>query len=119
MRGQPKDLSKLSKLYGEPPTICHPHKNPLFLVKEQSRVELSDDFLIPIVTEPQKVSDAMEIKSFNYSIERGILLRPHVVKINPLHRDYKLGLSVEHYVIPILMKKVQKRLLVPHSLGLM
>jgi hypothetical protein len=74
--------------------------------------------LIPIVTEPQKVSDAMEIKSFNYSIERGILLRPHVVKINPLHRDYKLGLSVEHYVIRILMKKGPEALIGAPFFGL-
>jgi hypothetical protein len=94
MRGQPKDLGKLSKLYAHPPTICHPHKNPLFLVKEESRVELSDDFLISIVTELQKVCDAMKITSFNYPVERGILLPPQVVKMNPLHRDDMLGFSV-------------------------
>jgi hypothetical protein len=118
MRGQPKDLGKLSKLYVEPPTIYHPHRNPLFVVKEESRVELSDDILILIITELQKIGDAMEITSFNYSIERGILLRPHVVKINPLHQDYKLGLSVEHYVIPILMKKGPEALIGAPFFGL-
>jgi hypothetical protein len=105
LRGQPKDLGKLSKLYVEPPTIYHPHRNPLFVVKEESRVELSDDILILIITELQKIGDAMEITSFNYSIERGILLPPHIVKMNPLHWDDMLGFSVEHNVIPILMKE--------------
>jgi hypothetical protein len=41
--------------------------------------------LIPIVPELQKVGDAKEITSFKYSVERGILLLSHVVKINPLH----------------------------------
>jgi hypothetical protein len=91
LRGQPKDLGKLSKLYVEPPTIYHPHRNPLFVVKEESRVELSDDFLIPIITELQKIGDAMEITSFNYSVERDILLAPHIVKMNPLHWDDRLG----------------------------
>jgi hypothetical protein len=61
--------------------------------------------LIPIITELQKVGDAMEITSFNYSVERGILLLPHVVKMNPLHWDDRLGFPVEHCVIPILMKE--------------
>jgi hypothetical protein len=33
--------------------ITHPHKDPLFLVKEESGVELSDDFLIPAVPKLQ------------------------------------------------------------------
>jgi hypothetical protein len=33
----------------KPSTISHLHKDPLFLVKEESGVELSDDFLILIV----------------------------------------------------------------------
>jgi hypothetical protein len=61
--------------------------------------------LIPIITELQKVGDAMEITSFNYSVERGILLLTHVVKMNPLHWDDRLGFPVEHCVIPILMKE--------------
>jgi hypothetical protein len=117
MGGQPKYLSKLRKLYVEPLTISHPHKNPLFLVKEESGVELSDDFLIPIVSELQKVGDAMEITSFNYSIEGGILLLPHVVKMNPLHRNDMLGLPVEHSVVPILLKEGPKMLVGASFLG--
>jgi hypothetical protein len=118
MRGQPKDLGKLGKLYTEPPTICHPHKNPLFLVKEESGVELRDDFLIPIVFKLQKVGDAIEITSFNYSIERGIFLPPHVIKMNPLHRDDKLGFLVEHCIIPILVKESLEALIGAPFLGL-
>jgi hypothetical protein len=33
----------------EPSTISHPHKDYLFLVIEESGVELRDDFLIPVV----------------------------------------------------------------------
>jgi hypothetical protein len=118
MRGQPKYLSKLSKLYIEPLAICHPHKNPLFLVKEGSGVELRDDFLIPIVPKLQKVGDAMEITSFNYSVERGILLLPHAVKMNPLHRDDMLGFLVEHCVISILVKESPEALIGALFLGL-
>jgi hypothetical protein len=60
----------------------------------------------------------MEITSFNYSVERAILLPPHVVKMNPLHRDDKLGFSVEHYVIPILVKESLKVLIGAPFLGL-
>jgi hypothetical protein len=118
MSGQPKDLGKLSKLHGEPPTIGHPHKYPLFLVKEESRVELGDVFLIPIVAELQKVGDAMEITSFNYSIEGGILLPRHVVKVDPLHWDHMLGLSVEHCVIPIRVKESPEALISAPFFGL-
>jgi hypothetical protein len=33
----------------KPPPMSHPHKDSLFLVKEESGVELCDDFLIPFV----------------------------------------------------------------------
>jgi hypothetical protein len=33
----------------EPSVISHPHKDPLFLVIEESEVELKDDFLILVV----------------------------------------------------------------------
>jgi hypothetical protein len=58
------NLSKLSKLDGAPSAISHPSKEPLFLVKEESEVELCDDLLVPIMAELQQISDAMKIKSF-------------------------------------------------------
>jgi hypothetical protein len=118
MRGQPKYLSKLGKLYVEPLATCHPHKNPLFHVKEESGVEHKDDFLIPIVPEVQKVGDTMDVTSFNYSIENGFLLLPHVVKMNLLHRDNRLGFLVEHSSIPILVKESLEVLISALFLGL-
>jgi hypothetical protein len=75
--------------------------------------------LIPIVPELQKVGDVMEITSFNYSVEIGVLLLlPHVIKINPLHRDDMLGFLVEHCVIPILVKETPEALIGAPFLGL-
>jgi hypothetical protein len=51
LRRQPKNLSKLSKLNVKPFAISHLHKDSLFLVKEESGVELSDDLLVPVVLE--------------------------------------------------------------------
>jgi hypothetical protein len=47
----------------KPSAICHPHKYPLFLVKEESGVELDNDFLIPIVPKLQQISDSMQVTS--------------------------------------------------------
>jgi hypothetical protein len=60
----------------------------------------------------------MEITSFNYSVERGILLPPHVIKMNPLHQDDRLGFPVEHCVTPILMKESLEALIDAPFLGL-
>jgi hypothetical protein len=51
MRRQPKDLSKLCELDGEPSAIGHPHEDSHFLIKVDSGVELSSDFLDLVVTE--------------------------------------------------------------------
>jgi hypothetical protein len=61
MRRQPKDLGELCELDGEPLAIGHPNKDSIFLVKVESGVELRDDLLVPVVTEQQQVSDAMEL----------------------------------------------------------
>jgi hypothetical protein len=79
VRRQPKELAKLRELDVELAVICHPHKDFLFLIKEESGVELTDDLLIPVVSERQKVRDAMELTSFQNSIEVHILLDLHVV----------------------------------------
>jgi hypothetical protein len=50
----------------------------------------------------------MKVTSFNYSVETGILLLPHVVKVNPLHGDNELVLLEQHRVIPILLKECPK-----------
>jgi hypothetical protein len=40
----------------EPSAISHPHKDHLFLVIEESGVELDDDFLIPVVPKLEHVT---------------------------------------------------------------
>jgi hypothetical protein len=59
VRRQSKNLSKAGQLHMKPPTIGHPHEDLLFLVIEESGVELSYDLLIPIVPKLQQLSDLM------------------------------------------------------------
>jgi hypothetical protein len=47
----------------EPSAISHPHKDPLFLVIEESGVELRDDFLILVVPKLEQISDTMQVTS--------------------------------------------------------
>jgi hypothetical protein len=49
VRTQPKELGKLSELDVELLAICHPHKDSLLLIKEESGVELCDDLLVVVV----------------------------------------------------------------------
>jgi hypothetical protein len=79
VRRQPKELGKLCKLDVEPSSLGHPHKDSLFLTKEESRIELYDDLLIPVVPKWQKVRDAMKFTCFKNSVEGDILLALHVV----------------------------------------
>jgi hypothetical protein len=75
------------------------------LIEEEIGVELSDDLLVPIVSEWQKVRDAMELTSFQNSVEVDIVLALHVVHMYPLHRDNWPSLPVEYRVVPILLKE--------------
>jgi hypothetical protein len=72
----------------EPSAISHPHKYPLFLVIEESGVELEDDFLIPVVPKLEQISDTMQVTSFKYPVEVHVLLFPHVFNINLLLLDH-------------------------------
>jgi hypothetical protein len=94
LRRQPKNLIKLSKLDGEPSAISHPHKDPLFLVKEESRVKLSNDFLVPIVAELKQVRDAMKVTGFQDPVEMHIPFVPHIIYIRPLMLDHRRGLRI-------------------------
>jgi hypothetical protein len=47
----------------------------------------------------------MELISFQNSVEVHILLALHVVQVYPLHLDNWRSLSVEHRVVPILLKE--------------
>jgi hypothetical protein len=113
----PKNLYKLYQLYGKPPSICQPPEDPLLLIKVESGLELSYDLLVPIVLKLHDVSGAMEITSLKNPIEGGILLLPHVVKVDPLHRDNWLGLLQKHGGIPTLMEKGLEHLIDAFFLG--
>jgi hypothetical protein len=60
LRRQSKNLSELGELDVKPSAISNPHKDSLFLVKE----ELSYDLLVLVVEELQQVGDAMKVTSF-------------------------------------------------------
>jgi hypothetical protein len=99
------NLSKLRELDIKSSAISHPHKDLLFLVKEESRVELSDDLLVPIVPELQQICNPMEVTCFENPVEVHIIRIPHIIYIHPLMTDHGRGLRVEHSQVPILMKE--------------
>jgi hypothetical protein len=72
----------------EPFAISHPHKDPLFLVIEESGVEFGDDLLVSVVPKLERISDTMQVTSFKYPIEVHVLLVPHVFNINILLLDH-------------------------------
>jgi hypothetical protein len=88
LRRQPKNLSKLSELHMEPSAISHPHEYPLFLVIEESGVELGDDFLIPVVPKLEQISDTVQVTSFKDLVEVQVLLLSNVFNINILLLDH-------------------------------
>jgi hypothetical protein len=59
----------------------------------------------------------MKVTCLNNPIEGGTLLLPHVIKVDPLHWDHRLGLPHEHSIIPILMKEGPKPLIRASFLG--
>jgi hypothetical protein len=71
----------------KPSAISHPQKEPLFLIIEESGVELEDDFLILVVPKLEQISDIMQVTSFKYHVEVHVLL-PHVFNINILLLDH-------------------------------
>jgi hypothetical protein len=105
LRRQPKNLSKLSKLHMEPSVISHPHKDPLFLVIEESGVELGDDFLIPVVPKWEQISDTMQVTSLKNPVKMHALLVPHILSIHILLLNHWRWLQIMHSSIPVLMKE--------------
>jgi hypothetical protein len=93
---QPKNLYKLCEPDVEPSVISYPHEDSLFLVKEETSIELGDDFLIPVVSKRQKLSDAMELRRLKNPIEVHVPAALHIIYVNPLSRNHWLGLSVEN-----------------------
>jgi hypothetical protein len=72
----------------QPSSISHPHKDPLFLVIEESGVELGDDFLILVVPKLQQISDIMQVTSLKNPIKVHVLLVPRIFNIHILLLDH-------------------------------
>jgi hypothetical protein len=72
----------------EPSAISRPHKDPLFLIIEESGVELRDDFLIPVVPNLEQISDTMQVTSLKNLIKMHVLLVPHILNIHILLLDH-------------------------------
>jgi hypothetical protein len=70
----------------EPSVISHPHKDPLFLVIEESGVELRDDFLIPVVPKLEQISDTMQVIRLKNPVKMHVLI-PHILNIHILLLD--------------------------------
>jgi hypothetical protein len=72
----------------EPSAISHPNKDPLFLIIEESGVELGDDFLIPVVPKLEQIIDTMQVTSLKNLIKMHVLLVPHILNIHILPLDH-------------------------------
>jgi hypothetical protein len=72
----------------EPSSISHPHKDLLFLIIEESGVELGDDFLILVVPKLEQISDTMQVTSLKNPIKVHIILVPHILNIHILLLDH-------------------------------
>jgi hypothetical protein len=72
----------------EPSAISHSHKDPLFLVIEESGVELEDDFLITDVPKLEQISDTMQVISLKNPVKVHVLLVPHILNIHILLLDH-------------------------------
>jgi hypothetical protein len=62
---------------------------PLFPVKVDSGIKLWNYLLVPVVPKLHNVGDAMKVASFKNFVEGGILLLPHIIKVDSLHRDFQ------------------------------
>jgi hypothetical protein len=71
----------------EPSAISHPHKYPLFLILEESGVELEYDFFIPVVLELEQISDTIQVTSLKNPVKVHVLLVSHIFNIHILLLD--------------------------------
>jgi hypothetical protein len=71
----------------EPSAISHPHKDPLFLIIEESGVELRDDFLIPVVPKLEQISGTMQVTLMDL-VKVHVLLVSHILNIHILLLDH-------------------------------
>jgi hypothetical protein len=72
----------------EPSVISHPHKDSLFLVIEESKVERRDDFLISVVPKLEQISNTMQVTSLKNPVKMHVLLVPHILIIHILLLDH-------------------------------
>jgi hypothetical protein len=72
----------------DPSAISHPHKDPLFLIIEESGVELGDDFLILVVTKLEQISDTTQVTSLKNLVKVHVLLVPYIINIHILLLDH-------------------------------
>jgi hypothetical protein len=72
----------------EPSAISHPHKDHLFLIIEESGVELRDDFLILVVPKLEQISDIMQVTSLKNPVKMHVILVPHILNIHILLLDH-------------------------------
>jgi hypothetical protein len=72
----------------EPSVNSHPHKDPLFLVIEESGVELKDDFLILVVPKLEQISDTMQVTRLKNHGKVHVLLVPYILNIHVLLLDH-------------------------------
>jgi hypothetical protein len=72
----------------EPSAISHPHKDPIFLIIEESEVELRDDILILVVPKLEQISDTMQVTSLKNPVKIRVLLVPHILNIHLLLLDH-------------------------------
>jgi hypothetical protein len=90
----------------KPSTISHPYKDPLFLVIEESGVELRDDFLILVVPNKlEQISDTMQVTSLKNPVKMHVLFVPHILNIHILLLDHWRWLRIKHSPILVLMKE--------------
>jgi hypothetical protein len=88
LRRQLKNLSKLRYLHMEPSVISHPYKNHLFLIIEESGVELKDDFLVLVVPKLEQIGDTMQVTRLKNPVKMHILFVPHILNIHILLLDH-------------------------------
>jgi hypothetical protein len=72
----------------EPSAISHPHKDPLFLVIEESGVEVEDDLLILVVPKLEQISDTMQVTRLKNHVKVHVLLVPYILNIHVLLLDH-------------------------------
>jgi hypothetical protein len=73
----------------EPSAISHPYKDHLFLVIEESGIELRDDFLILVVPKLEQIGDVMHVTSLKNPVKIHVLLISHILNIHILLLDHR------------------------------